>query len=103
MDLLLIVLAHHMNLPLMVLAHHMDLTLMVLAHHIYDEKHFLFYCPVYSIMRKTLGDKATEIDPNYVNLDDEQKFKLLMSDLLIKHTAIFLYNAYDRRKLLTYV
>ena len=48
-----------------------------------DEKHFLFYCPVYSVMRKTLGDKATEIDPNY--------------------TAIFLYNAYDKRKLLTYV
>ena len=68
-----------------------------------DEKHFLFYCTAYNDIRKTLEDKATEIEPNYVVLADELKFKLLMSEVLIKHTAVFLYNAYDKRKSLTYV
>ena len=44
-----------------------------------DEIHFLVNCGVYSHERKTLFDKAQSKFPNFLNLDDQKKFVMILS------------------------
>ena len=61
-----------------------------------DEKHFLLYCPKFNTLRETLIARVA--DPNFDNLGDLEKFKILTSDPdIVKTTAQFLIDAFNLR------
>ncbi len=59
-----------------------------------NKEHFLFHCSFYSHMRYKLIQKAINFHNNFVHLDTDEQFRILMDADLVKHTAEFLYSAY---------
>ena len=67
-----------------------------------DEKHFLFECCKYDRVRQ---DFVNDISSHVVDFrlkNDDDKLRILMSDLFIKTTAIFLKNILDVRRTTLY-
>ena len=67
-----------------------------------DEIHFLLNCSAYNEFRFNMTNKAANINTNFWNLPINIKIKLLMSSSVIRETTTFLYNAYQKRKQLTF-
>ena len=42
-----------------------------------DEFHFIIRCPIYDIIRITMFNSASRLCESFVNLNDQDKFKLL--------------------------
>ena len=68
-----------------------------------DEMHFLLNCPFYADLRNNLILKAIEKEQNYYFLETVDKLKLFMSRELVKYTAKFLYESFQRRRAALYV
>ncbi len=63
-------------------------------HCVENEEHFLFHCSFYSQMRYKLIQKAINFHNNFLHLQTDEQFRILMDDDLTKDTADFLYSAY---------
>lgn len=63
-----------------------------------DEKHFVFECSLYEDLRKTLFDNVKEGEPNFDDLDIENKWYILMHKC-VRKTATFVKRAYVKRKI----
>ncbi len=59
-----------------------------------NEEHFLFHCSFYSQMRYKLIPKAINVHNNFLHLETDEQFKILMGDNLVKDIADVLYSAY---------
>ncbi len=57
-------------------------------------KNTLFHCSFYSRMRYKLIQKAINFHNNFLLLETDEQFRILMDDDLVKDTADFLYSAY---------
>lgn len=67
-----------------------------------DEYHFLLSCTAYSDLRACLIEKVLACAPDYVSLNSVSKFRLFMSDEIVRYTAEFIYKAYNRRRSVLY-
>ena len=67
-----------------------------------DEKHFLLHCELYTELRSNLIMSVLQIESLYYFKTENEKLKLLMSGELIKHTANFIYYAYNKRRSFLY-
>ena len=67
-----------------------------------DENHFLLTCTAYSDLRAFVIEKILIIEPNYVYLSTVSKFRMFMSDDIVKYTAEFISKAYCRRRSVLY-
>ena len=63
-----------------------------------DEFHFLCECVKYILPREKLYNRILTIDPNFLQLDNIDKFILLNSSDYQCYTAIYVYEAYYIRK-----
>ena len=63
-----------------------------------SEVHFLLHCSFYNDIRYEFFNKIRSLDFYFDLLDDEQKIVKLMSDDMIKLTADFLTEAFEKRK-----
>ena len=66
-----------------------------------NEIHFVMYmyCPDYNLQRLQLFNTAKEVQPNFEDMSDRDKFSLLISDpLIIKNTCNYLIQAYTARQ-----
>ncbi len=66
-------------------------------HCVENEKHFLFYCSFYSQMRYKLIQKAINFHNNFLHLQTDEQFGILMDDNLVKDTEDVLYSAYCKQ------
>ncbi len=62
-----------------------------------NEEHFLFHSSFYSQMRYKLIQKAINLHNNFLHLETDEQFGILMDDNLVKDTADFLYSAYHKQ------
>ena len=67
-----------------------------------DELHFLLRCNYYNELRSYLIAEVICKYPDFYFKDDVSKIQLLMNSDLVKHTAEFLYKAYNKRKYAMY-
>ncbi len=67
-----------------------------------DETHFIFYCNQYNDLREYLYEKILPQYQHFEILSDTEKFNIVMSSVLVKHTAEYLYKAYYKRCSLIY-
>ena len=63
-----------------------------------DEEHFLFHCNFYQTYRDILFQKTMASCNTFLNLDNKDKLKILMNECCVKDTAIYLFNAYYKRR-----
>ena len=64
-----------------------------------NEIHFVMYCPDYNLQRLQLFNTAKEVQPNFEDMSDRDKFSLLISDpLIIRNTCNYLIQAYTARQ-----
>ena len=64
-----------------------------------NEIHFVMYCPDYNLQRLQLFNTTKEVQPNFEDMSDRDKFSLLISDpLTIKNTCNYLIQAYTARQ-----
>ena len=66
-----------------------------------DEMHFLCICPQYANLRHSLYQNAEEVNPNFVNLDTEEKFLSLMENSW-KDVSKFIVSAWNVRQNVLY-
>ncbi len=62
-----------------------------------NEEHFLFHFLFYSHMRYKLIQKAINFRNNFLHLQNDEQFRILMDDDLIKDIADVLYSAYFKQ------
>ena len=62
-----------------------------------SEVHFLFECPLYSDIR-TQYFNSIVCDTEISNMPDDQKLSVIMSDVNVKKTAVFIETALKKRK-----
>ena len=63
-----------------------------------DECHFLFRCTLYSDLRSTFINCFSPNVNHFHSLSDAEKLKLVMKSDNIKHTALFIYKAFSKRR-----
>jgi hypothetical protein len=68
-----------------------------------SEIHFLLYCDKYNDLRYDLFNVVGNNYPLIDLQEPEEQVMNLMSENVIKHTASFIYQAFQLRKLATYV
>ncbi len=59
-----------------------------------NEEHILFHCCFYSYLRDKLVQKAINFHNNFLHLQTDKQFTILMDDDLGKDPANILYSAY---------
>ena len=52
-----------------------------------DEFHILLNCPMYEDLHQILNDKACNVNVDFIEYNDTDKLKILMSDIMSSHTA----------------
>ncbi len=52
-----------------------------------NEEHILFHCYFYSHLREKLNQKAIHFHNNFLLLQTDNQFRILMDDDLVKDTA----------------
>ena len=63
-----------------------------------DETPFLLYCSLYSSLRFVLNEKASQCFPEFPEMTDELKLRILMEHpALVKATAMYLSDAMEFR------
>ena len=62
-----------------------------------DEFHFFFDCNFYSDFRIEFYDKIIDIYPYFPNLNNSDRLKLCMNNVLIKDTANFISKCVEKR------
>jgi hypothetical protein len=67
-----------------------------------SEAHFLLYCTYYNEIRFELFVKIRDVNFYYDLLDEDDKIRVIMSDDVIKYTAIFLLKAFEKRQTTLY-
>ena len=63
-----------------------------------DENHFLFECRFYNTITNTYFQSFKEICPDFDQMNYENRFKYLMSTVVVKLTAEFIYRCYCKRR-----
>ena len=63
-----------------------------------SESHFMFFCAKYKSLRDDLYNYVISIVPEFLNCNESQKFKILMSEHFVKRTAEYLYKCYNIRQ-----
>ncbi len=54
-----------------------------------NEEHFLFSCSFYSLMRCKLIQKAINFNTNFLHLETDEQFRILIDDDLARHCRLF--------------
>ncbi len=67
-----------------------------------DEPHIIFYCNQYNDLREYSYEKIRPKYQHFEILSDAEKFNIVMSIVFVKHTAEYLYKAYNKRSSLIY-
>ncbi len=60
-------------------------------------KNTLFHCSFYSQMRYKLIQKGINFHNNFLHLETDEQFRILMDDDLVKDTADIWYSAYCKQ------
>ncbi len=63
-----------------------------------DEYHFLFSCDLYKNERETFFQNVSSIEENFVTLDTETKWGVLMSAPLVNITAKYVWTIFTKRQ-----
>ena len=63
-----------------------------------DENHFLLNCPFYDELREPFFEQAKSKFPNFEYFDPQEKLKALMDHSLVKTTAKYLWDFYEKRR-----
>ena len=68
-----------------------------------SEVHFLLYCNKYQTIRQQFLQNIYVTYPQFEQLGDNEKLKILMLDVYVKETAKFIYMCYDLRRNSMYI
>lgn len=63
-----------------------------------SESHFLFVCSKYHSLRERFFNVVSGLSQNFFNVNESEKFKILMSANIVKYTAEFIWNCFNIRQ-----
>ena len=63
-----------------------------------NEIQFMFSCKLYQDLRAILFENVSHIYPQFLELSDIDKLRILMKKDVVKHTAGYIWKAYNKRK-----
>ena len=65
-----------------------------------DEIHFMITCKNYTGDRYELFEQMCKINPTFPYIDEKEQFKMLVSNInILKHTAQYISNSFDKREI----
>ena len=67
-----------------------------------SETHFMFSCNFYEELRTMLCDNIVQVYPQFLELNDNEKLKILMRKYVVKRTAKYVWEAYEKRRAAMY-